>query len=89
MDRMDIIMRDQMEINESLNAKKLGKTVEVLYEDFDTVSQTHFGRTAADAPDIDGKVYFKLRKKRSLTPGDFIKVRITEVLDYDLYGVLE
>ena len=89
MDRMDIIMRDQMEINESLNAEKLGKTVEVLYEDFDTVSQTHFGRTAADAPDIDGKVYFKLRKKKTLTPGDFIKVRITEVLDYDLYGVLE
>ncbi len=89
MDRMDVIMRDQMEINEALNAEKIGKEVTVLYEDFDTVSQTHFGRTAADAPDIDGKVYFKLRKKRKLTPGDFIKVRVTEVLDYDLYGILE
>ena len=89
MDRMDIIMRDQMEINEALNAEKIGKEVTVLYEDFDTVSQTHFGRTSADAPDIDGKIYFKLRKKKKLTPGDFVRVRVTEVLDYDLYGILE
>lgn len=89
MDRMDIIMRDQMEINEQKNAEKVGRELVVLYEGLDTISQTHFGRTAADAPDIDGKVYFKLRKKAALTPGDFVKVKITEVVDYDLYGVME
>lgn len=89
MDRMDIIMRDQMEINEQKNAEKVGRELVVLYEGLDTISQTHFGRTAADAPDIDGKVYFKLRKKVALTPGDFVKVKITEVVDYDLYGVME
>ena len=86
-DRMDIIMRDQMDINEAINAKKLDTEVTVLYEGFDTVSETHFGRAYSDAPEIDGKVYFKVRKKSNLTPGDFIKVKITEVLDYDLFGV--
>ena len=86
-DRMDIIMRDQMDINEAINAKKLDTEVTVLYEGFDTVSETHFGRAYSDAPEIDGKVYFKVRKRSDLTPGDFIKVKITEVLDYDLFGV--
>ena len=89
MDRMDIIMRDQMEINEQLNAKKIGKKIKIIYEGFDTVSETHFGRTEFDAPDIDGKVYFKVRKKAALTPGDFIEIKVTEVVDYDLFGVYE
>ncbi len=89
LDRMDIIMRDQMDINEAMNAEKIGQELEVIYEGLDPVSETHFGRSAADAPEIDGKVYFKLRKRRSLTPGEFIKVKITEVVDYDLFGVLE
>ena len=86
-DRMDIIMRDQMDINEQINGEKIGREITVLYEGFDTVSETHYGRAASDAPEIDGKVYFKIRKRSPLTPGDFIKVKITEVLDYDLFGV--
>ncbi len=89
LDRMDLIMRDQMEINEAKNEKLIGKTVKVIYEGLDTVSQTHFGRSEADAPEIDGKVYFKLRKKRALTPGEFVNIKVTEVVDYDLFGILE
>ena len=88
-DRMDIIMNDQMQINAEKNAEKVGREVEIIYEGFDMVSETHFGRTAADAPEIDGKVYFKVRKKARLNEGDFVKIRINEVVDYDLYGVLE
>ena len=88
-DRMDIIMSDQMQINAEKNAEKVGREVEIIYEGFDMVSETHFGRTAADAPEIDGKVYFKVRKKARLNEGDFVKIRINEVVDYDLYGVLE
>ena len=88
-DRMDIIMNDQMQINAEKNAEKVGREVEIIYEGFDMVSETHFGRTAADAPEIDGKVYFKVRRKARLNEGDFVKIRINEVVDYDLYGVLE
>jgi len=89
LDRMDMIMRDQMDIAASINEAKIGKTVTVIYEGFDQLNKTHFGRSEADAPDIDGKVYFKVRKKKSFEPGDFIKVNITDVIDYDLFGIAE
>ena len=83
-DRMDILMKQQMAISAELNEKKVGTTVRVLVEDFDPVSEAHFGRSVADAPDIDGKVYFKA--PRRIAPGSMIDVKVREVLDYDLYG---
>ena len=88
LDRLDIIMKDQLEINTQLNEEKIGKTLKVIYEGFDEISQTHFGRSAADAPEIDGKIYFKLRKRVPLEAGDFVTVKVTDVFDYDLMGVL-
>lgn len=83
-DRMDILMREQLEINEANNQKMIGKTVTVLCEDYDPVSEVHFGRGVADAPDIDGKIYF--RSDTRVAPGSFVKVKIREVVDYDLIG---
>ncbi|MBQ7822425.1 MAG: 30S ribosomal protein S12 methylthiotransferase RimO [Clostridia bacterium] len=84
-DRFDIIMREQLDINADLNEKKIGQTVSVLCEDYDEVSQTYFGRSEADAPEIDGKVYFSA-KRGSIEPGQFVNVKIREVCDYDLIG---
>ena len=89
LDRMDMIMRDQMDIAASINEAKIGKTLTVIYEGFDQLNKTHFGRSEADAPDIDGKVYFKVRKKQDFELGDFVKVKITDVIDYDLFGTAE
>ena len=83
-DRMDTLMRDQLVINEENNRKMIGKTILVLCEDYDPVSETHFGRGEADAPEIDGKIYF--RSARRIAPGTFLKVNIDEVVDYDLFG---
>jgi len=83
-ERMDILMRMQMHINETQNEKKIGKTIRVLCEDFDAVSEVHFGRSEADAPEIDGKVYFK--SPRRILPGSFVDVVIDEVVDYDVFG---
>ena len=83
-DRMDVLMRMQMHINEAQNEQKLGRVIRVLCEDFDPVSEAHFGRSAADAPDIDGKVYFK--SPRRILPGSFVDVKIEEVVDYDVFG---
>lgn len=83
-DRVDILMKAQMQINAAQNEEKIGSVVRVLVEDFDPVSEAHFGRSAADAPEIDGKVYFKA--DRRVAPGSMIDVKIREVVDYDLYG---
>ena len=84
LDRMDLVMREQLEINEARNNTKIGKIITVLCEDYDPVSEVHFGRSEEDAPEIDGKVYFKSDKR--IAPGSFVKVKVREVLDYDLMG---
>ena len=83
-DRADVVMKAQMQINIEQNEAKIGSTIRVLVEDFDPVSEAHFGRSAADAPEIDGKVYFKA--DRRVAPGSMIDVKIRDVVDYDLYG---
>lgn len=83
-DRSDCIMSIQADISAELCEKKLGKVITVLNEGYDAVSETWFGRSADDAPEIDGKVYFTTIRKP--TPGEFLSVKITEALDYDLIG---
>ena len=57
-DRMEHIMETQMTVSEELNAKKLGTTKEVLIEGYDDFIKCYFGRSEADAPEIDGKIFF-------------------------------
>ena len=56
----------------------------MLCEGFDAASGVYFGRSRADAPDVDGKVYFTAEKK--IAEGRFVQVEVTEALDYDLFG---
>ena len=51
---------------------------------FDTVAEIYYGRSYADAPDVDGRVYFTSKKR--VEAGEFVTVKITEALDYDLVG---
>lgn len=83
-DRYDILMRMQTDLHDEIAAGYVGKTVEVLCEGYDVVAETHYGRRANDAPEIDGKIYFSAPKKQKA--GSFVQVRITEAMDYDLYG---
>jgi len=83
-DRADLIMQEQLEINERHNEAMVGKVITVLCEGYDTVAETHYGRSAADAPEIDGKVYFRSSKR--IEAGTFVKVEVRSVLDYDLMG---
>ena len=85
-DRYDELMAIQLEIHEKLNEAKIGKTVTVLCEGFDPVAETCFGRSEADAPEIDGKVYFTAKKRPA--EGEFVTVKVTEAIDYDLFGEL-
>ncbi len=85
-DRYDAVMSLQMKISEQRNKKQIGKTVEVLCEDYDAAAGTYYGRSAADAPDIDTKVYFSADTKKRIRPGTFVAVKITGSIDYDLTG---
>ncbi len=83
-DRLDAIMADQMTISNEKNNEKIGKTYEVLIEGWDDYIKCYFGRTGADAPEIDGKIFFMAEKP--LTIGEFVNVLITDSIEYDLLG---
>lgn len=83
-DRLELIMNDQMGISAEINEEKIGKTLEVLVEGYDNYIKCYFGRTAADAPEVDGKVFFFAA--RELSFGEFVEVRINDCIEYDLLG---
>ena len=85
--REEVIMEDQMVIMLEKGEEMVGKTVEVLTEGFDRYAECYFGRTQADAPDVDGKVFFVAHRKKPQY-GQFVHVKITECVDGDLYGEL-
>ena len=66
--------------------KRVGQVLTVLCEGFDAAAGIHVGRSIYDAPDVDGKVYF--RSKKRIEEGKFVRVRIEEAMDYDLIGEL-
>lgn len=83
-DRYDILMQTQFTVNEELIRKSIGKTLTVLVDGYDDVAEVYYARSFADAPDVDGRVYFK--SETPIATGDFVDVLITEALDYDLVG---
>lgn len=82
--RQEMLMFTQSEIVEELSLDKVGTTVEVLVEDYDPVIKQYFGRTEADAYDIDAKIFFTSKNK--LVPGTFVNVLVEGFFDYDLIG---
>ena len=57
-DRMESIMETQLAVNNEKNNEKIGKTFEVLIEGYDDYIRCYYGRSYADAPEIDGKIFF-------------------------------
>ncbi len=86
-DRMENIMELQMSIAAEKNEEKIGSVTEVLIEGWDDYIKCYFGRTEADVPEIDGKIFFMSSKPLKI--GDYVKVRINDNIDYDLLGELE
>ena len=83
--RADIIMEQQQLIMTRRCEKLVGTTVEVLVEGFDRIAECWYGRTCADAPEVDGCVFFTTGGKKP-KPGDFVNVKITDHLNVDLVG---
>lgn len=85
--RLDTLMRNQLPIHAAHNEKFVGKTLEVLCEGFDKPAELYCGRSYADTPEIDGKIWFSSNRK--VKEGEFVSVKITEVMEYDLIGEME
>ena len=86
-DRAENVMELQLSVTNQKNEEKIGSLQEVLCEGYDNYIRCYFGRSAADAPEIDGKIFFI--SPRPLEIGEFYPVRINDTLDYDLLGELE
>ena len=83
-ERLGQIMRLQQEISRDYNNSFLGKTLEVLIDEKSgSDADLYIGRTQYDAPSVDGGVFVK---GKGLKPGDFVNVKITDTLEYDLVG---
>ena len=77
----------QSEIMDDYNAAMLGKTLEVLVDGYDEEQEQFYGRTYADSPDIDGRVW--IASQEPLREGDFVMVTIDEIIDGDLAGYVQ
>lgn len=87
--RAERLMDVQADILDRFAASRVGSVTEVLTEGFD--GQRWFGRSWAESPEVDGLIYFTPgeQSETCLTVGDFVKVRITGVLDGEPVGMLE
>lgn len=84
--RAELIMDLQTRIMEERGQRFIGKTLTVLVEGFDRYAECWFGRSAMDAPDIDGKVFFSVEEKPVM--GNFVQVEIDDCIDCDLFGTM-
>ena len=82
--RAELVVDVQSDIIDGYNASLLGTEREVLCEGFDGQAQMFFGRSYAESPDIDGRIYFTAQEDPEI--GTFVSVRVTGVMDGELTG---
>ena len=86
-DRYDIIMAAQLEIAAEKSEERVGSECEVLCEGFDAVAECFYGRSFAEAPEVDGRIYFTVPASlEKPDEGDLVRVKLTQAVDYDLFG---
>ncbi len=76
----------QSEIMDAYSESMLGQQVTVLVDGFDEEFEQFYGRTFADSPDIDGRVW--IASEEPLVEGEFITVHIDRIIDGDLSGYI-
>ena len=76
----------QSQIMDEYNASMLGKTLDVLVDGFDPEFEQFYGRTYADSPEIDGRVW--IASDEALVEGSFVKVTLDSVIDGELAGFI-
>ncbi len=87
MARAQTVEAIQSRIMDAYNEAMIGRTVEVLVDGYDEEYEQFYGRTYADSPDIDGRVW--IASQEALVEGQFINVTIDGLIDGDLSGYVE
>ena len=82
--RRNKIMSLEKQISKIKLEEKIGNTYLALVDEITKDGKTAIGRSYMDIPDEDGVIFIKCDKSTKV--GDFIKVKITDVKDYDLIG---
>ena len=84
--RAQMVEAIQSRIMDNYNASMIGKTLEVLVDGYDEELEQFYGRTFADSPEIDGRVW--IATQEAISEGCFVKVLIDAIIDGDLSGAL-
>ena len=83
-DRAEHIMEEQLLIARAKNEQKIDTDTEVLIEGYDNFIRCYYGRSPADAPDVDGKIFFLVDAPQHI--GEYVMVHINDCIEYDLLG---
>ena len=84
LDRQAELMELQQDISMELGERKIGQVLTVMIEGKVADENAYVGRSASDAPGVDGYVF--VNTDEELVSGDFVRVTITGALEYDLIG---
>ena len=84
--RAEIVEMLQSEIMDEWSASMIGKTMEVLVDGYDEEMEQFYGRTYADSPDIDGRVW--IASEEPLREGEFVMVTVDGCREGDLSGFI-
>ena len=85
--RAEQVAEIQSRIMDDYNESCVGQVMQVLCEGYDPDEDSYYGRTYADSPDIDGKIWFTAEKH--IKTGDFVDIHVLDTYDGELVGVLE
>jgi ribosomal protein S12 methylthiotransferase len=85
-ERYDQLMSCQLDISARNYQKYIGQTLEVLVEE-EVEDRLYAGRTAFQAPEVDGMTYIKFAEGQSEAKiGSFVRIKVTDAMEYDLIG---
>lgn len=84
--RADVIMSEQEIRMGEYYAAMTGSVLKTVCEGYDRYSEMYFGRSMHFAPEIDGMIYFTAPKDKKPVSGEFVNVKITDVLENNLLG---
>ena len=86
LERAAMIETIQSRIMDDYNDALIGQTLEVLVDGYDEELEQFYGRTYADSPDIDGRVW--IASQEPLREGQFVRVTIDGIEDGDMMGYI-
>ena len=84
--RAQVVEQLQSDIMDEYNASMIGRELEILVDGFDPDVGQYYGRSYADSPDIDGRVW--IAAEEPVREGSFVRVHIDGSVDGELTGYL-